>query len=120
MKTVGTGQYKAIWTAELPEDGKYEVFAMHQKSTFVFGGNLYGYTISGEGKASEEVHREFEPGGWVSLGEFYFKQGKATVELDDRLIVKKKDNEKDTKQGKMPLQVPKIVADAVKWVKIGQ
>ncbi|WP_059026394.1 ABC transporter permease [Gabonibacter massiliensis] len=111
LKRAGNGSCKAEWSADIPEDGIYEILAMHpeawspQKAQY--------YTVKGEGLKSEEILLPWEKGRWASLGEFELKRGKSFVILDDRAPVKKEE-EKDKRH--TPLK--SIVADAVKWVKI--
>jgi len=111
VKTAATGQYKAEWSAELPEEGTYEILVMHPNARFATGVVELFYTVSGAGKESQEVSRDFERGEWVSLGEFHFQRGESTVVLSDRAVDKRKEQERR-------FGPPYIVADAVKWRRV--
>ena len=109
MKTSGKGNFKAEWSADIPEDGTYEIFAMHPKATRYPPKTLY-YTVSGEGKEAEEILLDYKNGEWTSLGYFDLKRGKSFVVLDDRAPIEKEEN--------LVIGKNKIIADAVKWVKV--
>ena len=109
MKTSGKGNFKAEWSADIPEDGTYEIFAMHPKATMYPPKALY-YTVSGEGKEAEEILLDYKNGEWTSLGYFDLKRGKSFVVLDDRAPIEKEEN--------LVIGKNKISADAVKWVKV--
>jgi len=105
VKMDGEGKFKAEWSAEIPEDGKYEIFVFVPRS-YVFGRLEQYYTVSGNGVEAEEILMPLELDDWTSLGQFDLKKGKSLVVLDDRVPSDKKDKKKY------------IVADAVKWVKV--
>ncbi len=83
---------KAIWTADIKEAGKYEVFFItkfHQLTyppiSSVFTGSLLHYKVCNS-LIEEEIIMEADliPVGWVSLGKFDFPVGQAQVILNDR------------------------------------
>lgn len=121
VKAMGDGSAKAEWTAEIPEDGVYEIFARYAKYSGYSGIKLQTmaafwklhYTIECKDEISEVVFdmgdREFlkmKMGDelWFPLGEFKLPAGQAKVTLDDR-----GQREDDFQQ--------MIFADAVKFVK---
>ena len=72
-------------------------------------GVVYYYTVRGSGwEEPVEVNMDVVLGrktmGWATLGEFDFEAGEASVTLTDKEVSGRRD--------------VKIVADAVKWVKI--
>jgi len=109
MKTEGNGSFQAEWMAEVPAPGQYELFVWHP----VMGGrlNTHYYTVSGEGLAAEEVEVPWGDGEWVSLGRFDLQKGESAIVLDDRAPKAKNDD-------KNSFFKSRIVADAVKWVKV--
>ena len=134
-KVSGTGAGKAIWTADIKEAGKYEVFFYHQVSSLtyppissVFTGSLLHYKVCNSLMEKEViVEADIIPVGWVSLGKFDFPVGKAQVILDDRGGEIKADAE-DKSAGlvqvhgvpddKLPVKKQLIIADAVKLVRV--
>ena len=107
-KPHGEGKFKAEWSTEIEEPGKYEVFA------FLYTSAVHVYTVYCGDEETEIVlnegqfnHRYYELNmqGWRSLGTYDFPVGKARVVLDDR-----------GEDNGMFHQV--VVADAVKWVKV--
>lgn len=116
-KPVGSGKFKAEWTAELPQKGTYEIF-VHIPQCEQGGGDVnfhsnlpgmkYYYTVNTpEGKEEIVIEILEEDESWISLGRFTLPAGKSQVILDDRGIPT--NNEKG--------QAQLIVADAVKWVR---
>jgi len=108
----GKGDHKAIWVAELPKSGRYEVYT-HLIKKFVHqwrrgrGRNRdnewgsYEYTIyQDDGPEVVKVELNSIEQGWNSLGTFYFSGDSAKVELSNK--------------GEPPSI---ILADAIKWVK---
>ena len=114
VKTDGTGGFKAEWKAELPEEGQYEIFVW--SSSEKYKAKEYHYTVSGKGMTPEEVALSTDEEGWVSLGQFDLKAGTSFVVLDDR-APKKKPTDKQEQRFSMG---QRIIADAVKWVRIGE
>ena len=109
----GKGDYKAIWTAKLPESGKYEVYTFIV-GRFVNHGHGRGRQRNRDGAFGEFIYtihhddgddkvpvtlKDIEP-GWQYLGDFYFSADSASIELSNK--------------GEAPMI---ITADAVKWVK---
>ena len=124
IKIAGNGNCKAVWTTDLPEAGKYEIFVYQSRvSTGAWGcsyeSNYPGmknyYTVdTPEGSKEIELERTRDDTGWGSLGVFDLSAGKSRVVLDDRgmpsfEVTEKWGNDKYA-------QV--VVADAVKWVKV--
>ncbi|WP_059026135.1 hypothetical protein [Gabonibacter massiliensis] len=119
-KAVGTGQFKAEWTASLPEAGKYEIFIhrphvetqnIDQYTTDYPGMKNY-YTVYTSG-GKEEIVLEVQKGdpAWLSLGTFSLPAGASRVVLDDR-GVPPIESDGGLKYAQL------VVADAVKWVKL--
>lgn len=84
VKISGTGAGKAIWTADIRETGKYEVFFYHQVSSLtyppissVFTGSLLHYKVCNSLMEKEViVEADIIPVGWVSLGKSIFRSGR--------------------------------------------
>lgn len=122
QKMAGKGNFKAIWTTDIPEAGRYELFVYLidyeeintrpriQAKTRLKGSKLH-YAVSYK---EEEVPVVIEPAlvpeGWMSLGVFDLPAGKSSVILDDRGIFEDTEMSKYVKYGQL------IMADAVKWV----
>ncbi len=108
VKRRGTGNWKAVWRAELERSGRYEVFIYRTGENNQNG--KYYYTIyHGEEKEEMVVAMDEEKDGWVSLGDYVFPQGEVKIELDDR------------GRNKDILAIHDyIIADAVKWVYRGE
>jgi len=113
MKTRGTGNFKAEWTTEIPEEGNYEIFVMHPEMLSLPPKKQY-YTVRGEDKEDEEILSDYVGGTWHSLGIFPLKRGKASVILDDRAPNK----EKTEQEKRSAFGETRIIADAVKWVRV--
>jgi len=102
----GSGDKKAVWTAQIPENGYYEVYAFVYRSRR-FGRwrrgtrrmGVYHYLIHHEG-GTDEILLDLDRAedGWNLLGSFYFSRGPARVELT---------NESNARI---------VIADAIKWV----
>ena len=133
VKEVGTGQFKAEWTANLPEAGKYEIFIYRPHYTTSrrdiyttdFPGMKNYYTVyTPQGK--EEIILEVQEGNfdlsnlyllpeeeaWVSLGKFNLPAGESRVVLDDRGV-----DHPFTSEKYRYSFIQLVIADAVKWVK---
>jgi len=105
----GDGEEKAVWKAEIPESGYYEVCAYitslsapwrWKRKYLEDDKGSYIYTVHYDGGV-ERVVKELNrlEVGWTSLGSYYFSLGTAKVELT---------NQSDARL---------VVADALKWVK---
>ena len=105
---------KVQWETTLPKAGKYEVFFYNQNKNVTIYKNkdkeLHYLVFDGkeEHKVIAEVGKE-NCTEWISLGIFKFTE-KARVSLIDK-------DKKQTNDGEFHLP-QKLVADAVKWVKI--
>lgn len=114
-KICGTGESKAIWRANLPENGLYEVFVANQSDyaassifTFISGVHslprVYQYYTLHHAEGVEEIQQKMNPRRnveWLSLGNFRFNKGEAKLELSDKGV-----------------EGQRVFADAVKWVRI--
>lgn len=118
FKLPGTGKSKAVWLTRLKK-GKYEVF-VHVPESFsstvpfreYVKGKVYHYTICCSGKEIEApLELEENTKGWVSLGEYAFDEGEASVTLDDRV-------ETDGMKVDGNKRIAAIFADAVKWKRV--
>lgn len=120
-KEEGYGKGKAIWTAELPQEGYYEVFVHNVRSALVnvpVGVQLYTILhTEGETNVALEMGEYAEE--WISAGQFYFAKGKAKVYLNDKKGERNKTQPSRERifvsdlDGKPTKQV--IFADAIKW-----
>ena len=114
-KICGTGESKAIWRANLPENGLYEVFVANRSdyaasSIFAFITGVHSlplvyqyYTLYHAGGV-EEIRQKMDPRRnveWLSLGRFRFNEGEAKLELLDKGV-----------------EGQRVFADAVKWVRV--
>lgn len=108
-KKPGEGNAKAKFKAQLTETGRYKLYAMIPPKNFGnFGRNRndnvdgdYSFIVyHDDGEQEVIVPLDKEEWEWAFLGEFYFSNGEAIVELSD----------KTTKNI--------VIADAVKWVKL--
>ena len=114
-KQKGTGQAAATWTANLPEEGHYEIFIWNARNELVLGAVTIGadgtpieapkreqhYIVRyGEEKETIIIEVDTEPNDWVSLGQFYLPAGEITITLTDETA------------GNY------VIADAVKFVRI--
>lgn len=102
FKTAGTGKQPVKWTANLPQNGIYEVWAYIPKNAphnFLLGSAIQRYTISPNGGVDKSVEIAIPFGEWFLLSKVECEAGENSVTLSD------KGNE-----GQI------IVADAVKWV----
>ncbi len=106
FKRNGDGNGKIRWTAEIKESGEYDCFVYinilrggrrfrQQKKTE----DKYTYTVYHDDGDEEIILTIPEIDGWVLLGDFYFSQGDASIELSDKS------------------ETRFIFGDAVKWVK---
>ncbi|MGQ1787469.1 MULTISPECIES: golvesin C-terminal-like domain-containing protein [unclassified Saccharicrinis] len=106
-KKAGDGNAVAQFKAKLGETGRYNLYAMIPSQRL---GNFRGrdpkdavYTFTvyhDDGQDMVEVPVDQDDADWAFLGEYYFSEGDAVVELSD----------KTTKRV--------VIADAVKWVKL--
>ncbi len=106
FKRNGNGNGKIRWTAEIKESGDYDCYVYipniqmgrrfrQQKKKE----DKYTYTVHHD-DGEEEISLTLpEGGGWVLLGDFYFSEGDAIIELSDKT------------------ESALIYGDAVKWVK---
>lgn len=106
-KPVEKGAFKAEWSADIKNAGKYEVFALIHDSYWSYQEGKkkrleYHYTLE-YGDESRDVILPLLAGqkGWESLGKFDFLPGKVKITLDDRGL---------------PEQI--VCADAVKLCKV--
>jgi ABC-type transport system involved in multi-copper enzyme maturation permease subunit len=104
----GEGTTSAVWEAEIPEAGDYEVLAyIGLRSTDLkvwpqrkLG--TYTYTVhTADGPEEVTVEADGTERGWNTLGTWYFEEGTARVELSD-----------DVEDGT-------LVADAIRWTRNG-
>ena len=110
VKTNGSGNFKAEWSADIPGNGTYEILVMHPSVEVYLSPKALYYMVKGEGKEAEEILLDYKEGEWVSLGQFDLKRGKSTVVLDDRAPTEKEEEKTFFRK--------RIIADAVKWVKV--
>ncbi len=109
-KESGDGNAKAKFVAQLPESGRYNVYAMipsRRMGSFGRRGrnntdnSSQVYTVyHDDGVEDIEVPIDNDSEEWALLGEFYFSDGEAVVELSDK-------SERRV-----------VIADAIKWVKL--
>ena len=102
----GKGEAKAQWIADIPEEGRYEVW---YNKIDIFGRNgVMNYRYAAEfnflvyhddGVQEVAIDETGRANRWMSLGVYHFSKGPARVVLTDKTT------------GKM------VFADAVKWVK---
>lgn len=116
-KICGTGESKAVWRANLPENGLYEVFVANQSdyaASSIFAlitgvhslPRVYQYYTLYHAEGVEEIQQKMDPRRnveWLSLGNFRFNEGEAKLELSDKGV-----------------EGQRVFADAVKWVRIGE
>ena len=104
----GEGKNRVAWNADIPAEGWYDVYTYlskpwpmrNERHLKEYYEHPYHFTIFHDGGPSGQIVVWYEaPDGWNLLGRYYFKEGKARVELSD----------KSTKGV--------IIADAVKWVR---
>ncbi len=109
-KESGDGNARAKFVAQLPESGRYNVYAMipsRRMGSFGRRGRNNSdnssqvYTVYHDDGAEDiEVPIDNDSEEWALLGEFYFSDGDAIVELSDK-------SERRV-----------VIADAIKWVKL--
>jgi len=78
----GTGTSKARWTLEIPEDGVFQVAVWYTADPNRASNAPYVVNHAG-GVTTVRVSQQYRGGRWVSLGDFTFTAGTATVELTD-------------------------------------
>jgi len=109
----GDGENAAVWTADLPAGGRYDVYYYTSRARSMrFGRGRRGgergrressikdfhFTVHHDDGSDEvEIDLSKADPGWVHIGTFYFSAGKASVELSDE------------SGGRI------VIADAVKW-----
>ena len=107
-KRKGSGDGFVNWAAQIKTSGNYEVHAYVPNLSFRFGRGRggstkvpeYNFTVfHDDGEEAVVVSINNDNSGWIYLGEFYFSEGNAKVQLSDI-----SNNEY-------------IIGDAVKWVK---
>ncbi len=112
-KEAGSGSTKVKFTANIPKSGTYEVYAMIPSERLVRGfgppgrrndsnkeKRTFTYTvISDDGIETVEVPTDSRVSDWQFVGEYYFSEGDASVELSDKTSNRI------------------VVADAVKWIR---
>ncbi len=109
-KESGVGNARAKFVANLQESGRYNVYAMiPSRRMGSFGrrgrdnsekGSQFYTVYHDDGVNDVEIEIENDSEEWALLGEFYFSDGEAVVELSDKS------------------QRRVVVADAIKWVKL--
>lgn len=117
MIGIGKGNHKVEWSTCLPGEGEYEIFYYYTPET-EYSRNILADErnfIINDGIRDYELKLELDPQnqGWISLGIFYFKNGKtAKVTLSNKGNINRY-MKFTSKKG-----LPQIVADAIKWTKI--
>lgn len=82
IRKAGAGEARAIWKADLPEDGEYSVYVSYK--TVANSTNSAHYTVHHKGGDSEFiVNQQIGGSTWIYLGSFNFKRGEASVTLDN-------------------------------------
>lgn len=108
-KAKGSGANSVEWSVDIPAEGYYEVSIWNPKMEgFSFGRRNHReqernqtYTLTyGQDKEDITLNLEEEDSGWVSIGNFYFPGGIATILLTDKV------------------EGDYVIADAVKFTKI--
>ena len=89
MKPPGDGAQPAVWTAQIPRDGEFDVgfyFVDPSMARRMRVGSTFTLTIFHGGKADTlEMERDQMKAGWNYLGRYKFAEGEeAVVELSDR------------------------------------
>jgi ABC-type transport system involved in multi-copper enzyme maturation permease subunit len=106
-KRSGSGVGRIIWTADIKDSGNYDCYAYIPYVRRGFRGRDRGesklhdfhFLVRHDDGDEEIAATQPEGGGWAYLGEFYFSEGQAVIELFD--------NSEDDM----------VFGDAVKWVK---
>lgn len=115
IKLAGNSLQNVVWQAYLPESGIYELYIYNTDLSMIGQGQQYvdGKLIEqkepiqiyqfNHSNGEEEIKLETKlcGSGWVSLGEFQFNAGSASIKLLDRGVD----------------EYQYIYADAVKWVR---
>jgi hypothetical protein len=78
----GSGTSKARWTLDVPSDGVYQVAVWYTADANRASNAPYVVNYAG-GSTTVRVNQQSRGGRWVSLGEFPFAAGTATIELTD-------------------------------------
>ena len=89
MKSPGDGAQPAVWTAQIPRDGEFDVgffFPDPSMARRMRIGSSFTLTVFHGGKADTlEMERDQMKAGWNYLGRYKFAEGEeAVVELSDR------------------------------------
>jgi len=107
------GEYKAEWSADILQEGTYEIFVKAAVGMWhMFHAKGQYYTVSGQGVEETEILVPLLE-EWNSLGKFRLQPGKSFVVLDDRIP-----EEEKPKKGEFVYASKQIIADAVKWVRV--
>ena len=69
---------KAVWTADIPADGRYAVYVSYASLPESATDALYSVN-SAEGERQYRVNQKMGGGTWIYLGHFYFNKGRQTV-----------------------------------------
>ena len=99
----GDGSKKAVWKADIPENGNYSIYCYITKIREYQQPSMesdYHYLLHHDDGIEEiEFDNNQSPEGWNLLGTFYLSAGTAEVELTNK------------SRGRV------VIADAIKWVK---
>lgn len=82
IKKAGTGEARAVWTADIPEKGEYAVYISYK--TVPGSTTAAHYTVHHiAGDTEFIVNQQIGGGTWIYLGTFLFENGNASVTLDN-------------------------------------
>ena len=92
-KRKGSGNNAVVWSAEIQQDGYYEISIWNPKQNRMGPPRRHDneernqtYTISyGKEEESMSLNLQQEEPGWISLGNFYLPQGTTTITLTDKV-----------------------------------
>lgn len=92
-KRKGSGNNAVVWSAEIQQDGYYEISIWNPKQNRMGPPRRHDnkernqtYTISyGKEEESMTLNLQQEEPGWISLGNFYLPQGTTTITLTDKV-----------------------------------
>jgi len=105
FKKHGNGDAGIKWTARIKESGEYDCYAYIPNFRMGFRRQRtktdfkYLFTVHHDDGTEEVSVGMPEGGGWAFLGDFYFSEGDAVIELSDKT------------------ESILVFGDAVKWVK---
>ena len=103
-KVAGKGNCKIEWKANLPQAGLYEVYIYNTRHLLRKETDEQYYTLEHrDGIEKIKLSTGKKTPGWIFIGEFHFNAGETKIILNDKGT---------------PDQ--RIMADAVKWVKVGE